>query len=88
MSKESEYEVPPAWIELPQEAEVRRLIPAGSPYDFGFVAPMQALVTAHPRLAASFAGLYAQIMFAPGALTRREREMIAAVSASAQDCFY
>jgi AhpD family alkylhydroperoxidase len=27
-------------------------------------------------------------MFAPGALTRQEREMIAGVAAAAQDCYY
>jgi AhpD family alkylhydroperoxidase len=29
-----------------------------------------------------------RVMFAPGALARREREMIAAVAAAAQDCHY
>jgi AhpD family alkylhydroperoxidase len=27
-------------------------------------------------------------MFGPGALSRREREMVAGVAAAAQDCFY
>ncbi|MCI0818694.1 MAG: carboxymuconolactone decarboxylase family protein [Chloroflexi bacterium] len=37
----------------------------------------------------AFSALFAQIMFSPdGKLTRHEREMVAAVAASAQDCFY
>jgi alkylhydroperoxidase/carboxymuconolactone decarboxylase family protein YurZ len=32
--------------------------------------------------------LFSEIMFAPGALDRREREFVAAVAASAQTCFY
>jgi AhpD family alkylhydroperoxidase len=32
--------------------------------------------------------LYRQIMFEPGQLSRQEREMVAAVTAAAQDCYY
>jgi len=35
-----------------------------------------------------FAALFGQIMFAPGRLDRREREMVAAVATAAQDCHY
>ena len=38
---------------------------------------------------AHFVALFGEIMFSPlGALDRREREMIAAVAAAAQDCHY
>ena len=58
-------------------------------YNFGFVANMGRLLRAHPRIGRRFLGLFAEIMFAPeGALDRREREMIAAVAAAAQDCHY
>ena len=44
---------------------------------------------AHPRIGPKFQALFAEIMFVPqGALDRREREMIAAVAAAAQDCHY
>ena len=43
---------------------------------------------AHPRIGAAFQAMYAEIMFAPGQLDRREREMIAGVAAAAQFCHY
>jgi alkylhydroperoxidase/carboxymuconolactone decarboxylase family protein YurZ len=49
---------------------------------------MMRLVAAHERIAPFFGALFQQIMFAPGHLDRREREMIAAVAAAAQDCHY
>lgn len=58
------------------------------PYDFGFVTGMSRLLTAHPRIGPVFQALFAEVMFAPGALDRAEREMVAAVTASAQTCFY
>jgi alkylhydroperoxidase/carboxymuconolactone decarboxylase family protein YurZ len=60
----------------------------GGQYDFGFVPAMGRLIMAHPQIAPAFGALFAQIMFAPGALERREREMVAAVATVAQDCFY
>jgi alkylhydroperoxidase/carboxymuconolactone decarboxylase family protein YurZ len=58
-------------------------------YNFGFVANMGRLLRAHPRIGPRFVALFAEIMFSPqGALDRREREMIAAVAAAAQDCHY
>lgn len=79
-----------AWIELPDEAATRATIPPGKrdPYDFGFVAGMTRLIQAHDRIGPAFAHLYAQVMFGRGSLSRREREMIAAVAAAAQDCRY
>ncbi|HEX2172578.1 MAG TPA: carboxymuconolactone decarboxylase family protein [Dehalococcoidia bacterium] len=80
----------PAWIALPSEEDVRARIPPGKrdPYDFGFVAGMTRLIQAHDRIGPAFAHLYAQVMFGRGHLDRREREMVAAVAAAAQDCHY
>ena len=78
----------PAWVELASEAEVRATRPPGHPYDFGFVPAMARLLAAHAEIGPLFGRLFARIMFGPGALDRREREMIAAVAAAAQDCHY
>ena len=83
--------LPDAWVKLATEAEIRARIPADAPrhpYDFGFLAPMSRLTQAHSEIGSKFSALFAQIMFAPGALTRQEREMIAGVAAAAQDCYY
>jgi len=79
---------PDAWIALPGEAEVRAVMPPGSPYDFGFLPAMARLVMAHEQYGPVFGALFGQIMFAPGSLSRRERELIAAVTSAAQDCHY
>lgn len=79
------------FIDLPSEEEVRARMPAGSspnPYDFGFLGDMSRLLAAHERIGAAVRGAFYQIMFAPGALDRAEREMIAAVASAAQDCEY
>lgn len=80
--------VPDAWVALPTEAEIRAVFPPGYPYDFGFLPAMGRLVLAHDSIAPLFGALAAQIMFAPGHLSRREREMVAAVASAAQDCHY
>jgi hypothetical protein len=68
---------------------MRQARPPGShPYDFGFVTGMGRLLMAHPRIGRAFMELYAQVMFVPGHLSRREREMIAGVTAAAQFCHY
>ena len=77
-----------AWVAMPSEERLRQVMPAGHPYDFGFIPGMARLVMTHERIAPFFGALFAQIMFAPGALQRREREMVAAVAAAAQDCHY
>jgi alkylhydroperoxidase/carboxymuconolactone decarboxylase family protein YurZ len=77
-----------AFIELPSDESVGSAAARGSQYDFGFVANMGKLIRAHPRIGARFGALFAEIMFVPGALDRREREMVAAVAAAAQDCHY
>lgn len=77
-----------AFIALPSDQEIGAAM-KGHPYDFGFVSNMGRLIRAHPRIGARFGALFGEIMFAPeGALDRREREMIAAVAAAAQDCHY
>jgi hypothetical protein len=77
-----------AWVELPSVTPQRENRPAGHPYDFGFVPAMGRLLGAHDGVAPLFGALFAKIMFAPGRLERREREMIAAIAAAAQDCHY
>ena len=86
-----EKTVPEAWVTLPSEAEIRARMKPGSkyPYDFGFLPAMGRLLRAHDRIGPTFLTLFGQIMWAPeGSLNRREREMIAAVAAAAQDCHY
>ncbi len=58
------------------------------PYNFGQVANMSRLLMTHPDIGHKFGALFSQIMFEPGQLDRAEREMVAAVAAGAQDCFY
>lgn len=78
-----------AWVDLPTRAQMREARPPGShPYDFGFVAGMSRLLMAHRRIGQAFMELYGQIMFAPGNLSRQEREMIAGVATAAQFCHY
>ncbi len=82
-----------AWVNIPSSEALAASRPAASPgarhpYDFGFLPAMARLVIAHPRIGAQFAALFQQVMFAPGRLDRREREMVAAVTAAAQDCRY
>jgi alkylhydroperoxidase/carboxymuconolactone decarboxylase family protein YurZ len=80
-----------AWVALVDEDRLRARMPQGGPrhpYDFGFLAPMARLTAAHSEIGPKFSALFGQIMFAPGALTRPEREMIAGVAAAAQDCYY
>lgn len=77
----------PAWVTIPSEEALRRALPF-APYDFGFLPAMTRLVMAHDRIGPFFGLLFGQIMFAPGKLTRGEREMVAAITAAAQDCHY
>ena len=81
--------MPDAWIELvPKEKLQEEAAHSKHPYNFGFIAGMSRLVRTHPRIGEAFGRLFAEVMFKPGRLSRREREMIAAVTAGAQDCFY
>jgi alkylhydroperoxidase/carboxymuconolactone decarboxylase family protein YurZ len=77
-----------AYIELPSVEEATAARPPDHPYNFGFVTAMSRLLMAHPRIGPAFQALYTEIMFADGELDRQERELVAAVAASAQTCFY
>jgi alkylhydroperoxidase/carboxymuconolactone decarboxylase family protein YurZ len=77
-----------AYIELPSVEEAAAARPPDHPYNFGFVTAMSRLLMAHPRIGPAFQALYTEIMFADGELDRQERELVAAVAASAQTCFY
>jgi alkylhydroperoxidase/carboxymuconolactone decarboxylase family protein YurZ len=85
-----EPQEPSPFIALPTDAEMRARAVAGqkSPYDFGFVSGMGRLLAAHERIGPAMQRAFFEIMFAPGALDRAEREMIAAVASAAQDCEY
>jgi hypothetical protein len=84
----SEVDTREAWVKIATPTERAATLAKDSPYNFGFVPAMDGLIVAHREIGAQFFGLYQQIMFAPGALSRAEREMTAAVAAAAQDCFY
>lgn len=77
-----------SWVAMPSGEDVQALLGRGAIYDFGFVPAMSRLVLSHMDIAPHFGALFSQVMFAPGALERSEREMVAAVTAAAQDCFY
>jgi hypothetical protein len=81
-----------AFIRLPTPEELRAR-PVGSgpkptSYNFGFPSGMGRLLAAHERIGGAMQVAFAEIMFAPGALSRAEREMLAAVASAAQDCQY
>ena len=77
-----------AYIELPDPAVVAAKRPVDHPYNFGSPTGMSRLLMAHPRIGPAFLRLFSQIMFEPGALSRQEREFVAGVTASVQNCFY
>ena len=77
-----------AYIQLPDPALVAAHRPPDHPYNFGPPTGMSRLLMAHPRIGPAFLGLFSQIMFEPGALSRQEREFVAGVTASVQNCFY
>ena len=80
-----------AFVQLESEEALKAMMgDRKHPYDVGLgeVGEMPRLLQTHPRIGKAFGSLFAQIMFAPGHLNRQEREMVAGVAASAQDCFY
>lgn len=81
---------PQPFITLPTDEAMRAQMKPGmkSPYDFGFIGGMSRLLSAHERLGQAMRGFFAEVMFAPGVLSRDEREMVAAVASAAQDCEY
>lgn len=76
------------FITLPTEEELRsRMTPGGkATYNFGFISSMGRLLSAHPRIGPAMRDFFYEVMFAPGALDRDEREMVAAVASAAQSC--
>jgi len=78
------------FIHLLSPEEIRAQMPpgAGSSYNFGFIGGMGRLLASHPRIGPAMQRAFYEIMFAPGALDRAEREMVAAVASAAQDCEY
>ena len=80
-----------AWVRIPTEEERRAQFPPGTRignYDFGFVPAMGRLLATHDRIGPAFAALSKEVMHNSESLSRQECEMIAAVSAAAQDCHY
>jgi alkylhydroperoxidase family enzyme len=81
-----------AWIQLMPEDNVRAASAGKShPYEAfmgGAVARMARLLMTHPNIGPAFRQLSAVVLFGPGALSRPEREMVAAVTAAAQQCEY
>ena len=86
----SAHAIPEAWIQIPTEEEFRAHMPPGAKgvYEFGFIPAMGRLLATHDTIGPAFGNLFMQIMFAPGHLSRSEREMVAGVAAAAQDCHY
>jgi Carboxymuconolactone decarboxylase family len=81
------------FITLPTDEEMlARRKPDGSgmksAYNFGFIGGMSRLLAAHERIGKAMQGAFYEMMFAPGELSRAEREMLAAVASAAQDCEY
>ncbi len=79
------------FITLPtdEEMRVRREGSGMKPtYNFGFIGGMSRLLAAHERIGKALQTAFYEMMFAPGALDRAEREMLAAVASAAQDCEY
>ena len=82
------------FITLPSDEEMRVKAAKASGsgmkpvYNFGFVGGMSRLLAAHERIGKALQGAFYEMMFAPGALDRAEREMLAAVASAAQDCEY
>ena len=79
------------FISLPTDEEMREKrerFGMKPTYNFGFIGGMSRLLAAHERIGKALQGAFYEMMFAPGALDRAEREMLAAVASAAQDCEY
>ncbi len=84
-----------AWVKMPSNEDFVGNLPSDRDapvheYDFGtFFPAMARLIMAHQRIGPKFGDLFSEIMFSKeGTLDRREREMVAAVTAAGQDCHY
>jgi uncharacterized peroxidase-related enzyme len=79
-----------AWIALASEAQVRAVVGAQR-YETlmgGVVPRMARLIMTHPVIGRALGLLSGVVNFSAGALSRAEREMVATIAASAQDCRY
>jgi hypothetical protein len=83
-----------AWVRLASDEELKRLAtepapgPTPHPYDWGYTANVSRLMRAHARIGRAYGRLFAEVMGDVGYLTRREKELVAAVATAAQDCHY
>ena len=76
------------WDDLDKRAvDTARILAADAVEKVGNGHPGTAMSLAPAVLDASMA-LYQRIMFGPGGLTRRQREMLAVVTSRANDCHY
>ena len=80
-----------SWIEMRQkneaEGELERLYEQIAPGD----QPLDnilAIHSLHPRSLADHFAIYKTVMYGPGPLSRRERELVAVAVSSANDCHY
>ena len=80
------HEIKESWIDIVPDTGPPTAAPGR--WTFEFRPAMGRLLAAHPTIGPAFNTLYSEIMRGPGHLSRQEREMIAAVAASAQDCYY
>jgi len=91
MSEDQRSDDPQPFITLPTDEEMRARGQASGMkpvYNFGFIGGMSRLLAAHERIGKALQAAFYEMMFAPGALERAEREMLAAVASAAQDCEY
>ena len=80
-----------AWIRTVPKAEAKgaladlytRLAPGDEPID-----NILAIHSLHPQSLADHFGLYKTLMYGAGALSRRERELVAVAVSSANTCHY
>ena len=80
-----------AWIRVVGKSEAQgelarlyaRMAPGDRPLD-----NILAVHSLHPRSLADHHGLYRTLMYGPGPLSRRERELIAVAVSSANECHY
>lgn len=81
-----------AWVALPSDEEFSAALKGQThPYQTfmgGVVPRMGRLIMAHDLIGQALAALGSRVLFGPGSLSRAEREMVAAVTAAAQDCTY
>ena len=77
MTQEQQHQTVEAWVEMPSESAMRAQGASGGPYDFGFLPNMGRLIASHPTIGPAFSGLFATIMFQPGALSRQDKELVA-----------